>query len=156
MGEFIIGTSITWAGFTGTWAAATGTWDSYRTAGTPVAVFVDTSGNSSEDTRSEHTTERMIWESKDWLFGHAARLTEFRIQAKGGEFEVSYSINGGSTWSDPVTLTPDSAVFQEMVVYVNFTCQKVRLRIRSDSEQLEVKWIEPWYIQRERSQSLYD
>jgi hypothetical protein len=95
----------------------------------------------------------LIYETKDFKWGHAHRITEVRIQAKGGNFTSSYSLNEGANWSDPKAFA-NSSNFVEYVHELNKTAKSLRVRIESEDEELEVKWIEPWYIERKRTTSL--
>jgi len=51
--------------------------------------------------------ELMTWETKDFIFGHASRVLECRYQVKGDAFDVSYSTDGGKSWSEEDTLRPE-------------------------------------------------
>lgn len=146
------------------WNSAVGTWDSGSwdvpwdrlslPPGTPAVIYGLTTGVTHKDDRATKSTNQLVWESKDFLFGHAARITGVSIQALGGPFLLAYSLDGGLTWSSEVTLTPDVTEFSEMFKGYSLTTQKIRFRIRTSNETLEIKWIEPWYIPRKRSKSV--
>ena len=104
---------------------------------------------------SQQYDTTMYWQTKDFLFGHAARVVECRIQVRGGPCQLSYSLDKGVTWSTSYPLTPSLTELREMVVDLNVTCQRIRFKLTATCSNLEVKWLEPWYIQRERSQILY-
>ena len=147
-----------------TWDSAVGTWDGGSwdipwdrlslPPGTPQVLYGLDTGVTHKDDRATKSTNRLVWESKDFLFGHASRITGVSIQAKGDPFDLGYSLDGGVTWSGDDTLTPDVTEFKELFQGYNLTTQKIRFRIRTSNETLEVKWIEPWHIQRKRSKSV--
>jgi len=122
-------------------------------AGAPSTLIGDSGGYVYEDDRLTKSEDYMCFETKDWMFQHNQRLTEFHIQAKGGPFNCYYSLDQGLTWS-PVKTFAVSTDWTEYVWWLNFTCQHIRLRIESYAEDFEIKWIEPWYIPRVRSKSL--
>ena len=121
--------------------------------GAPTTLIGDSGGYVYEDDRITKSADYMCFETKDWMFQHNQRLTEFHIQAKGGPFNCYYSLDQGLTWS-PVKTFAVSTDWTEYVWWLNFTCQHIRLRIESYAEDFEIKWIEPWYIPRVRSKSL--
>jgi hypothetical protein len=42
----------------------------------------------------------------------------------------------------------------EAVKYFNITTDRIRFKITTSESEFELKWIEPWYIERGRSKSL--
>ena len=146
-----------WNELTGTWANQTWIWmEKALPAGAPTTLLGTPDGYIWEDTRKTKSIDYMCFETKDWMFGHAQRWTEFRIQARGGPFEVCYSLDEGHVWSNPKTLpyTDPLGEFKEHVLNVNRTSQKLRAKITCVAEDLDIKWIEPWYISRKRSKSI--
>ncbi len=121
----------------------------------PITLYGDHSKKFYQDDRLEPSSGEMIWESKDWLFAHGERILEIRYYVRGDDFEVCYSTDGGLSYSTWETLSPDSNVFKECVQYLNFTCQTFRVKIRTSDNNFELKWIEPWYIPRQRSKELF-
>lgn len=117
-------------------------------------IFALSTGVVKEDDKVTKSTAQLIWESKDFIFAHASRIVEIRVQAKGDPFDISYSLNSGLSWSSEETLTPDVNDFSEVSIPINLTTQKIRVRIRTTGENLEIQWLEPWYIPRKRSKSL--
>ena len=123
-----------------TWQEETLTWDNY---------------SLTWDEAREGNPAWMRWESKDWIFGHACRVVEFRFLVKGEAFQVSYSLDGGLTWSVEEEVTPGSLTeYQESVVYLNETTQKVRVKVRTQNYKISILWVEPWYVPRKRSEEL--
>jgi len=135
-GEATVAGGATWLDLVGTWEAQTWTWMIQALpAGAPKMLIGDSDGNVWEDDRLTKSTDYMVWETKDWMFAHAERVVEFRVQAKGGPFNCYYSLDQGETWSSA----------KEFAVSTGWT---------SYAEDCDIKWIEPWYIPRARSKSL--
>lgn len=148
-----------------TWAAATSAWNSGDWAipwrqqqlppGAPTTLYGQSDGTVELDNRVTKSTGLFTWESKDFMLGHASRWTEIRFRAKGDAFDVSYSTDQGRSWSSEVTLTPDSNDFTEVsLTDLNVTSQTLRIRARTYNEDIEIVWVEPWYIPRARSREL--
>jgi len=154
-GFYSVTTGNRWLDLTGTWEARTWKWmEKALPAGAPTTLMGDSDGNIWEDDRLIKSTDYMCWETKDWMFAHSERVVEFRIQAKGGPFTCYYSFDQGKTWESN---TKEFAVSTDWTEYswpLNFTCQYVRVRIDSYAEDIDIKWVEPWYIPRARSKSL--
>jgi len=145
---------VAWEDLTGTWAEMRGTWRRRSLPGyAPTTLMGKSDGLIYEDDRSTSTDEEMIWETKDFIFGHAFRLLEFRLYCKYGGFTLTYSIDGGLSWK-----TGDTFIYiddwYEHVLYLNETVQRVRFRISLTATDFELKWIEIRYMPRERSKSL--
>jgi hypothetical protein len=154
-GFYTAAARLTWDDAVGSWDDAEGTWeDKSLPPGAPTTLLGLPDGRVEEDNRVTKSSERMVWETKDFIFGHAARIVEVRVQAKGDAFDISYSINSGLSWSGEETLSPDSNEFKELVRFLNLTVQKIRFRIQTYNGTLEIKWVEPWYIERARSKKL--
>ena len=149
------GTSTTlWNELVGIWAAQDWVWLTRNLApGAPTTLIGDSNGMVYEDDRLTPSTEYMLYETKDFIFEHAVRWVEFRIQAKYGPFRVSYSIDSGVTWSSAHAFNAVTD-FKEFTLLMNVTSQQIRFRIECDAESLDVKWIEPWFIPRKRSKVL--
>ena len=150
----VVSTTGIWAEATGTWAEGSGSWmDKALPSGAPTTLIGTPDGYIYEDDRLTKSTDSMLFETKDFTFQHASRIVEFRIQAKGGPFQVYYSLDQGSTWSKAFQF-PVSTEFREHVAFLNLTTQHIRFKVTSIAEDLDIKWIEPWYIPRTRSKSL--
>jgi len=155
LGYYSVGNWEAWNDVVGTWNAQTGSWfEQSLPPGAPTTLIGKSDGTVVEDNRLTKSDELFVWESKDFIFGHAARITEFRYLVRGDSFDVSYSTDQGRSWSAEITLTPDADNFKELVHYVNFTALHVRCRIRTYNQNIEVKWLEPWFIPRARSKTL--
>lgn len=142
-----------WTDLTGTWNAQTWRWmDRPLTSGAPTTLIGDHNGYVYEDDRMTTTTAPMSFETKDWIFAHAQRLVEIRVEAKGGPFTVFLSPDQGKTWTLSKEF-PATADFYEHKWYINYTCQMFRLRFDTTAETFELKWVEPWYIPRGRGTS---
>jgi len=140
----------TWATATGTWAAASGSWRRRELAsGAPTTLFGMANGLVYEDDRSTTDTTELVYETKDFLFGHRSRLTHARVYARYGGFTLYYSTDGGATWSAGQTFaaTPD---WSEFVLPLNFETVSIRFRITCTATRFEMRWVEPWYIDRAR------
>ena len=136
------------------WSARTGVWKEVAfPSGSGVPLIGLSNGYIKQDDRSTYGTRQFEFESKDWMFGHATRVVEFRVQARLGAFTITYSIDEGATFLGGRSFAAQSE-FTEFSYPVNFTAQKVRVRIVSSSSQMEIKWIEPWHIPRKRSSTL--
>lgn len=143
-----------WMDLTGSWSAQTWVWMTKALpTGAPTTLIGIPDGYIYEDDRLTKSTDYMCFETKDWMFQHNQRLTEFHIQAKGGPFNCYYSLDQGLTWSSVKTFAVSSD-WTEYVWWLNLTCQYIRLKIESYAEDLDIKWIEPYYIPRVRSKSL--
>ena len=182
IGYNTVGGRTTWAAATGAWSASE--WDvswKYKALppGAPTMLYGSTDGIIYEDDRittqayriwltdarvweditdlwsSQRYDTTMFWESKDFMFGHAARVVECHIQVRGCPLSLYYSVDKGVTWSSAFDLTPSETELREMVVDLNVTCQRIRFKISATGDDLEVKWLEPWYIQRKRSKLVY-
>jgi hypothetical protein len=95
-------------------------------------------------------TEYACYETKDFVFEHAVRWVEFRTQIRYGEFTIQHSVDGGETWSGG-RVYAEAANWTDFVYWLNETSQKIRFKIETRSEELEIKWIEPWYLPRTRA-----
>ena len=102
------------------------------------------------DDRSVTGTEVLSFDTKDFLFGHACRVVECRVEARKGAFTLYYSFDSGTTWSAGETFGLQ-ANWHEFVSYMNSTTQTVRFRVTSSAREFEMRWIEPWYLPRTRS-----
>lgn len=118
--------------------------------GAPITLIGDSNGYIWQDDRLTYSTEYMCWESKDFMFDHAIRWTEFRLKAKNGAFQLSYSTDGGDTWSAASVFAKETE-WTEYVMFVNFTSQTVRLKFECFDTDLWIEWIDLWYIDRMRS-----
>jgi hypothetical protein len=112
-------------------------------------------GQIYEDDRATSSSNELVWVTKDFLFGHAHRLTEVRFTFRYGGFTCYYSIDGGTTYVSLGTFGY-AADFVEGVKYLNITTQRIRFKITTSEGQFELKWVEPWYIPRVRSKTLVD
>lgn len=156
-GEYTETSRNTWANGTGTWANQTGVWLSQNIpAGANTTLQGTAGGYVYEDDGLTKSNETLEFQTKDWIFEHAHRWTELRVQARGGPFHLAYSLDEGYTWQGSTYLSASNIAneFKEYVVWINKTSQKLRVRITSTANDLEVKWIEPWYVPRTRSISL--
>jgi hypothetical protein len=182
LGYYTASDRTPWSTAEGTWDALTWqiAWkEKSLPPGAPTTLYGFDQGGIMEDTRSNYgigvfwndesrtfngVTETwselweehyFIYETKDFVFGHTARYVEFRILCMGEAFLVAYSTDGGLTWNEERTLTPSQTEYREMVYYLNQNARKMRFRIRSLNDELFIKWIEPWYVPRQRSKELH-
>lgn len=140
-----------WSDWADAWEDESGMWlENPVRGGALLTVKGDADGYVWQDPRTETTTELLVFDTKDWLFGHGSRIMDFRIQAKGGPFRVYTSVDKGDTWVDQGEY-PATDDFYEHIVELNITVQTIRCRVTSYATTLEVEWIEPWYIERQRS-----
>lgn len=153
-GYYSIAPGAAWIDEVGNWTNWAGIWmDHLQAPGAPTTLAGDSLGNIREDDRAQPSTETMIFETKDWIFEHAFRITEVRGGFKGGPFEVSFSLDGGLTYSNPQQFAAKTD-WTECVVWVNKTSQRLRMKVTTSAANLEIKWAEPWYIERKRSKTL--
>lgn len=154
-------TTSTWT----SWLDASGAWmDSpwsstpWKERGLPASAPTTLAAFGSEiveDNRITTSSNKMTWETKDFTFGHAVRVVEVRIKCKGsGGFSLYYSTDKGRSWTSLGSATPDADDFKEVVRWMNLTCQDIRFRLTTSAEEMEIMWIEPWYVERARSKSL--
>lgn len=150
------------------WESKTDHWDDYTgivwfttplPSGAPITLIGTKEGYVYQDTRAipyyTQTVEiqsSFIYESKDFMFGHASRIMEIRFEALGGPCRVSYSLDKGVTWTSPVEF---GAVvnWTEFALHVNESTESIRVRIVVEEEitDFQLLWVEPWFIQRTRS-----
>lgn len=143
-----------WIDLVGTWNDQTWVWmDKPLVSGAPTTLMGTPDGTIYEDNRLTKSTDVAYFETKDFIFSRAQRWIEVRVLAKGGPFTLSYSLDRGISWSSPKTLA-QSSEFTEYIVPLNATSQQIRFKLQTTAEELEVKWIEPYYIPRQRSKSL--
>lgn len=119
-------------------------------SGAPLTWYGTKDGYIYVDDRLTKSSDSMLFETKDFIFEHASRIVECRVQAKGGPFTIAYSLNKGVTWSAPVTMAVSTS-WTEYSMPLNLTTQLIRFKIESSAEDIDIKWIEPWYIPRTRS-----
>lgn len=153
IGLYDQGSIITWTDATGAWQNTIWnvTWkERSLPPGAPVTLYATLDGTVYKDDRLTESNELFLWESKDFIFSHQQRIVEVRIIAKGDAFDISYSINGGALWSQSGTVTP-STEYAEYILWLNVTCRRIRFRIKSYNGNINIKYIEPWYIPRTRS-----
>lgn len=147
-----VDTPYTWATATSiTWTTIPDTWGSRSLPQNAATTLVGyNTGQIYEDTRFISTTDTMQFETKDFMFGHAHRIVECRVESRYGGFTFYYSVDSGLNWYEIKTVdwTDD---WTENVIFLNITTQRIRFRIITTEEQFELKWIEPWYITRVRS-----
>jgi hypothetical protein len=152
----------------GAWKDQTATWENYvgdwvsrvLASGAPTTLMGDSLGYVYEDDRLTTSGDTFNFETKDWILpvegtrlAAGMRIVEVHIEARGGPFFASYSMDGGATWSTPHEFLY-SAVFSECVLYMNEVTQMVRVRITSTATQLDIRWIEPWVLERKRALSI--
>lgn len=139
-------TSYTWATFPGTWQAEA------ALAGAPVLVFGDSSGYVRAFSDTAVPAQEFTFTTKDFVFAHAVRLLEVRFLVKASSFRIRFSYDHGTTWGNWVTLYGSSSEFTDVVYQMNETVEVFRIQISSSYSDgvFELKWIEPWYIDRKR------
>jgi hypothetical protein len=148
-------TIIPWNAAAGTWAANSyATWRITSVPGAAKTILIGWyDGQIYQDDRATYSTDLMTYETKDFLFGHAHKCVEVRLQYNKGPCTVYYSLDGGATWTSLGTLSVQTN-WTEGVKYFNQTTQRVRFRVTATSNEFQLKWIEPWYIPRVRSKTL--
>jgi hypothetical protein len=150
-----IPTSNAWQDLSGIWNDQSWEWmERPLAASAPTTLIGNSSGVIKEDDRITTSTDYMCFETKDWKFAHSQRIVEFRVQAKGGPFTLFYSTDGGQTWSSESKTFAATSDWKEFVWYLNLTCSQIRFKVESTGSTLEIKWMEPWYIERARSEEL--
>jgi len=150
VGVYTAQRSIIWRSLIGTWGEQDGTWEmDPEPIEIPVLIIGQSDGNIYEDDKLTSSGDSMFFETKEWAFDNAQRWLELEFLAKGGDFEVSYSIDGGETWSEWETLSAPLSKFDQCKLFVNKTSLTLRARVRASAD-VEIKWISPWYIERMR------
>jgi hypothetical protein len=153
-GFYTIDSNPLWNSDSVTWANEVGIWMGDKaTSGAPTTLMGNSAGVITEDDRNTYNSDMMVFETKDFKWAHAQRIVEVRIVAKLGEFDVKYSLDEGLTWSDPHTFAAVDD-FTEFVLWINETSKTIRVRVETTADQLEIRWIEPWFIPRARTTSL--
>ena len=152
LGFVALSNRTTWNDFSGTWNNASGTWDSYQSSiNAPFLLVGQSSGVVQKNDAAQSSLSLFTYETKDLVLAHAARLTDFRFVGKGSNVYVSYSTDSGLSWSDEDLVTLQSDHLTEKIVWLNKTCRKIRFRFRTYATSVELQYIEPWYIPRQRS-----
>jgi len=145
---------IIWSAATGTWSAALGSWKRRSLpASAPTTLFGWDTGQTYEDDRTTISSDELIWVTKDFVFGHAHRITEVRTYYKEGPFTIYYSVNGGISYTSLGTHIYVSD-WVEGIKYIDVTAQRIRFKIATSEAAFELKWLEPWYLPRKRSTDL--
>lgn len=145
-------TRTVWDDFSGVWDDATGTWDNYgASTGSSFLLTGQNTGLVEKSTTAELSSELFFYETKELVFAHLVRLTEIRLVAKGTTIDVSWSTNGGLTWSETETVNLQSDEFTENIVWLDITCRNIRFKFATYATEIAIKYIEPWYIPRKRS-----
>ncbi|MFA7164032.1 MAG: hypothetical protein WC097_07750, partial [Eubacteriales bacterium] len=151
LGYYSISVKPLWRELTGSWADQTWIWmDRFLPAGAPTTLIGVPDGTIYEDDRITRDQSYAVFETKDWAFAHGQRWREIHFEARKGAFSLSYSLDQGVTWSTPVGYAL-SEEFVTYVLYLNHTSKSLRLRCECRDYDLEIKWIEPWYIPRTRT-----
>jgi len=157
IGYFDIENYTSWSDLTDNWEDLTFIWITRQLAPrSPTTLIGNSDGELLEDDRLTTSTAYMCYETKDFIFNHAVRWAEFRMLVTGGPFQVSYSTDAGSTWSNPYTFAVLSD-WDECSLPLNLTSRKIRFKlecVEGDATDFQIKWIEPWYIPRSRSKDL--
>ena len=160
LGYYSVKSKLLWSDLTGTWNDQNWIWmNKTLPAGAPTTLIgaseIGASGGRIyEDDRITRDNTNMYFETKDFMFAHAQRWCELRAEVKGGDFSLRYSTDCGETWSVPRNYTASEDSYQTFVMYLNVTSKSIRIRLDSTSENLTVKWIEPWYIVRTRQENM--
>lgn len=149
-------TPLVWSAATETWETIAGSW-AYRDlpASAPTVLLGWSDGQVYEDDRVSYGTTEMTWVTKDFIFGHASRITEVRVNFRYGGLTIYYSLDGGLTYTSLGTFAY-AADWVEAMKEINTTTQRIRFKITSAEYQLEIKWLEPWYIPRKLSKALIE
>ena len=165
LGYYSIEDDPRWDQLIGAWSAQEWIWMAKNLpSGAPTTLlgvpsYVDGTGYGMiyEDNRITRDTDYMVFETKDFIFSHAQRWCEFRAEVKGGEFKMSYSLDCGVTWLGTQHYIADPNNYTTFVLFLNETSKMIRAKIESVVDvttDLTIKWMEPWYIARERQVQL--
>jgi hypothetical protein len=147
--------AILWSTAVGSWAASPyGSWRRRTLEGTTPTLLIGWyDGQIYQDDRTTSSSDTMVFETKDFLYGHAHRNIEVRILYKKGPCTIYYSLDGGTTYTSLGDL-PYVDDWTEGVKYLNVTTMRIRFKIEVTTSEFELKWMEPWYIPRQRSKTL--
>lgn len=142
----------TWVESAGvTWEDSEGPWLSASLIGSANVLVVGyNTGQMYQDTRAYLDSSEFTFETKDFIFAHASRVTEIRVNARKGAFYVSYSTDGGVTYSAEKTFAYQDD-WSEYCYFLNITTQRIRAKIRTTATNIEIRSIEPWFIPRQKS-----
>lgn len=145
--------SITWDQASGSWDSHTDRWnETSLSAQTPLINISDTDGLTfyvnSLSSSDNGTAINALWETKDFEDEQKriCRWEEMQLWAKGGSVTVSYSIDGGITWTEvsnsPVTLTDDfPSDYSPDILYFDVWSSRIRFRFSNveTDEALAIK-----------------
>jgi len=144
----------TWTAITGIWSAQVGSWIRLAlTAESPTTLLGWSTGQIYEDDRVSSSSSELVYVTKDFIFGHSHRIREVRLLYRYGGVTIYYSIDGGANWVSLSTLTAVTN-WTEGVKDIDVTTARIRFKVVTSESEFELKWIEPWYIQRQRSINL--
>lgn len=147
-------TAYTWTSVPWVWSTATGSWGrSSIVSKAPTVLYGFTNGQIYEDDRTTASTDELTFTTKDFIWAHHVRIMECRVDYQYGPFYLSYSTDSGTTWSAE-QLFDYSSSWKEVSLPINVSAGQVRFKIRCTASTLEVRWIEPWYIERVRTKEL--
>lgn len=149
------GSLVTWTGAGNTWEA--NEWDVPWVSdalGLPMVVYGKADGTILQDDKRTITSETMIWETKDFVFGHEHRIYEVRFLCRGSNFNSYVSYDQGESWEGPYVVAPSNSVFKDVKVSLNKTASSIRVKVEA-ANTVEIKWIEPWYIPRSRAEEAF-
>ena len=137
-----------------TWANEVGIWRSSNLASNaPVIVAGSNTGQCYQDDRQHFSNHTMLFRTKSWTFGRSHRIMEMRVQAKGGPFAMRYSLDEGNSFAGGTTFGYQ-ANFVEFAMPINKTTQHLLVEVKSTANTFELKWMDPWFIDRTRSKSI--
>lgn len=143
-----------WSTTSDLWSTSISSWASRSLPPNAATILVGyNTGQIYEDDRSTTTTEEFVFETKDFMFGHACRVVECRVKARYGGYTLYYSTDGGATWIAGTTFG-FVVDWVEHVYYINITTQQIRFKVSTTEPNIEIRWIEPWVLSRERSKLL--
>ena len=149
-----VAATLTWATVTGTWAEMEGSWGKKGLpADTATVLLGYSTGQIYEDDAFTTTTDQFVFETKDFMYGRTTRVVECRVAARYGGYTLYYSTDGGKTWVQGTTFA-STLDWTEHVYYMNLTTQQVRFKITTSEPSLEIRWIEPWNVERLRSKEV--
>ena len=155
-------TSLTWDDISTDWDSMTGRWDdSSSGAGFKPIIFGKTDGATEKTDKTVNndagTAVDAFWDSKDFTSGEIGRMSRWlgvEIWAKGNGVTVSYSTDGGNTWTVASTVTLGSDYPGDDgpdIVYFDTVSSKLRLRFRNNTagETFNLKQFSIRYMPRE-------
>jgi hypothetical protein len=156
LGEYKAAAWTTWSSLSANWEDLDWDWlPSVLASEAPTVLKGTSAGLVQQNDWLTKTSKTFDYTSKDWTFAVAQRWSSVQLLARGGPFYVSYSLDRGNTYSNPEQIAASNAAdddeYNEYSVWINKTSLTLRVKVTGTANDMDIKWIMPFYIARGRS-----